>query len=82
MGLIPVGDLEYFFVPRLCHVDYFDFHKVTNVANVAFGTAIKMDTNRLHLSAIQSTFLITHKNGCVYKLHGSSPEKNFIVMAY
>ena len=34
MGLIPVGDLDYFFVPRLCHVDYFTFHKVTNVANV------------------------------------------------
>ena len=25
MGLIPVGDSYFFFVPRLCHVDYFIF---------------------------------------------------------
>ena len=26
MGLIPVGDSDVFFVPRLCHVDKFTFH--------------------------------------------------------
>ena len=26
MGLIPVGDLDFFFVPRSCHVEYFIFH--------------------------------------------------------
>ena len=26
MGLIPVGDSDFFFVPRSCHVDQFTFH--------------------------------------------------------
>ena len=29
MGSIPVRDSEFFFVPCLCHVDQFTFHKVT-----------------------------------------------------
>ena len=26
MASIPIGDLDFFFVPRSCHVDYFNFH--------------------------------------------------------
>ena len=29
MGSIPVGDSDFFFVPRSCHVDYFIFIKYT-----------------------------------------------------
>ena len=37
MGSIPVGDSEFFSVPRLCHFDYFNFICLVYVAKYIFA---------------------------------------------
>ena len=41
MGLIPVGDWVFLFVPCSCHVDEFTFHKLSVVHNEMYWIRIK-----------------------------------------
>ena len=54
MGSIPVGDSEFFFVPRSCHVDQFTFH--ISLPSFKF-TIFKLFTYHLHFCLVQENCL-------------------------
>ena len=56
MGLIPVGDPDFFFVPRSCHVDFFIFLMIALLTNCHFFLK--------RFAALQSTSILALITSC------------------